>query len=93
MRHELKTDADVFDAVVNGLKSFEIRKNDRNYQKGDELLLRKTRHTGEEMRTGKPLEYTGDFWTMKVTYILNGPAYGLQDGWCIMSIVPLAKTK
>lgn len=90
MRHELKTDPKVFDAVVNGLKTFEIRKNDRNFQVGDELTLRKTRYTNEEMKSGMPLEFTGDFWTVKAVYILFGPIYGLQDGWCIMSIKPLS---
>lgn len=85
MKHKLKTDPDVFDAVMKGIKPFEIRKNDRDYQIGDELMLKKTRYTGEEMKNGKPLEYTGDVWTVKVIYVLYGPIYGLQDGWCIMS--------
>jgi hypothetical protein len=86
MRHQLKTDPVVFDDVVEGRKTFEIRKDDRNYQVGDELLLRKTEYTGEEMSKGKPLEFTGDFWTVTVKHILRGPIYGLADGWCIMSI-------
>lgn len=86
MRHELKTDPEVFDAVIAGTKTFEIRKNDRNFQVGDELVLRQTKHTGEEMAGGAPLEYTGSFWTVPVIGIMHGPMYGLSDGWCIMSI-------
>ncbi|MCV6612877.1 MAG: DUF3850 domain-containing protein [Amphritea sp.] len=85
-RHELKTDPAVFDAVMNGTKTFEIRKNDRDFQVGDELVLRQTKHTGEEMAQGAPLEYTGAFWTVPVLGIMHGPAYGLADGWCILSI-------
>jgi hypothetical protein len=84
--HELKTDPDVFDAVIEGEKKFEIRINDRDYQVGDDLCLRRTKHTGEEMGKGAPLVYSGSFWTVTVTHILYGPIYGLQDGWCIMSI-------
>lgn len=47
--HELKTDPEVFDAVAAGLKTFEIRYDDRGYQVGDQLILRKTRYTGAEM--------------------------------------------
>jgi len=84
MRHELKTDPLVFEDVIAGLKTFEIRKDDRGFKVGDYLSLRKTKHTGEEMKARKPLEYTGGYWTVKVTYILRGPIYGLQEGWCIM---------
>lgn len=100
MVHKLKTDPAVFQAVHGGGKTFEIRKNDRNFQVGDELWLKETVYTGAEMAPhwngafpgetvpGKPLEYTGRMIARTVTYILNGPIYGLVDGWCIMSIAP-----
>ena len=40
MLHELKISPEYYDAVVNGIKPFEIRKNDRNYSVGDALRLR-----------------------------------------------------
>jgi len=86
MEHELKTDPEVFDLVMGGKKTFEIRKDDRGFNVGDRLLLRKTVHTGEEMASGSPLEYEGSFWTVEVKRIMRGPIYGLEDGWCIMSI-------
>ena len=87
--HDLKTDSAVFQAVKEGKKKFEIRYNDRNFLVGDDLVLRETRYTGEEMRSGAPLEYTGDQRTVKVTHILQGPIYGLAEGWAIMSIEPI----
>ena len=54
VNHELKTDPDVFDEVARGEKTFEIRYNDRNFQIGDRLTLRRTDFTGEEMKAGKP---------------------------------------
>jgi len=50
MVHELKTDSAVFQAVHEGKKTFEIRKNDRNFKVGDELWLKETVYTGEEMK-------------------------------------------
>lgn len=85
--HELKTDPEVFDAVAAGVKTFEIRRNDRDYQPGDGLLLRRTRNTGWAMKnTRAPLEYTGEELRVSVTYVLRGPVYGLDDGWAILSI-------
>lgn len=39
--HELKLDDKYFDEVKSGKKNFEIRKNDRNFQVGDILELRR----------------------------------------------------
>jgi len=84
--HELKTDSEVFWAVKEGKKNFEIRLDDRGFQVGDRLLLRETENTGAEMRSGVPLKYTGFELQVDVTYILRGPVYGLMSGWVIMSI-------
>ncbi|KAA5926383.1 DUF3850 domain-containing protein [Achromobacter xylosoxidans] len=81
--HILKTDPDVFQAVLSGAKTFEIRLNDRGYAVGDVLGLRETKHTGAEMRAGAPLEYTGRECQRFVSHVLTG--YGLADGWCCLS--------
>ncbi len=86
MGHKLKTDPMVFSHVYNGLKDFEIRKNDRNFHVGDTLLLQETESTGVEMRNGAPLIYTGREIECEVNYILHGPIYVLLDGWVIMGI-------
>lgn len=52
----------------------------------------KPKHNGAypgAMLPGKPLEYTGDTVDLEVVYVLNGPVYGLAEGWCIMSIVKI----
>ncbi len=84
--HTLKTDPEVFQAVIKKLKTYEIRKDDRGFNVGDFLLLQETKYTGKEMLKGKPLQYTGRELDVEVTHILRGPIYGLEDGWVIMSI-------
>jgi len=90
--HELKTDPEVFAAVLDGSKTHEIRFNDRDFKIGDTLLLRETRYTGQEMRgpEPRPLEYTGRETTRVVSHVLEG--YGLKPGWVILSFARAALT-
>lgn len=97
MNHELKTNHEAFEAMIACRKTYEIRKNDRDFQEGDTLTLRETRYTGEEMISyehpnhpgrivkGRPLEYTGRTMGCVVTHVLRGPIYGLAEGWTILS--------
>ena len=82
-RHILKTDAEVFRASWDGIKTFEIRIDDRDFQVRDEMFLVETVASGEEMKKGAPLEYTGRFIIQTITYKLKG-MYGLGEGWCIL---------
>ncbi len=86
--HELKTDPAVFRASIKGVKPWEIRFDDRGYEVGDRLHLRETQYSGDDMKDGMPLIYTGRELVVQVDYILHGhPAgYGIDDGWCIMSV-------
>ena len=77
MVHELKILPQYFDPVARRTKTFELRKDDRNYQLGDELLLR---------------EWDGDHYTGRrlhryVVYIYHGHGdYGLAEGYCILGL-------
>lgn len=71
--HELKILPEYFEAVVSGDKRFEIRKNDRNYKKGDILRL-------NEYQDG---QYTGDVHVAEITYITD---YAQQDGYVVLGI-------
>jgi hypothetical protein len=82
--HSLKTDPDVFDAVWNGLKTFEIRFNDRDFKVGDWLSLHETKYSGSEMKACAPLDYTGRTMLKQVSHVLSG--YGLADGWVCLSL-------
>jgi len=87
--HDLKTDPEVFQSSWEGLKNFEIRFDDRGYAVNDGLTLRETRYSSKEMhniKTHKPLEYTGRVLYVKVKYILRGNGYGLLPGWVILDV-------
>lgn len=62
MRHNLKTWPEYFQAVIDGKKTFEIRKNDRDFKVGNELLLQEydpeqETYTGRQPN-GKCMKYT-----------------------------------
>jgi hypothetical protein len=74
--HELKIWPQYFQPLIEGVKRFELRKADREYRVGDELLLR-------EFVDGAG-EYTGRSAECRITYILGGPM--AIPGMCLMSI-------
>jgi murein L,D-transpeptidase YafK len=76
--HELKTNVEFFTAIYSGNKQFEIRKDDRDFEVGDELVLKEY--------SRENLQYTGRFLHRKVDYVLRGGQFGLEDGYVIMSI-------
>lgn len=82
--HELKKDPIVFDLSVRGQKDYEIRYNDRNFQIGDELHIRETTESGEAIKAGAELRYTGRMFVRKINGILSG--YGLKEGWVILNV-------
>lgn len=63
MIHALKTEPQFFEAVIDGSKTFEIRKNDRDFRVGDCLALNEL----DDTREG----YTGRSALLEITYILN----------------------
>lgn len=76
-KHDLKILPEHFQAVWDGNKKAELRKDDRGFEVGDILALREW--DGEK--------YTGSGLAVRVTHILRKcPEYGLADGYCILSI-------
>lgn len=77
MVHELKIERKYFVDILAGLKTFEVRHDDRNYQPGDFLYMRE--YYPDKDKYGV-LEMI-----CCVTYILRDPAY-CKDGFVIMGI-------
>lgn len=79
MIHELKILPEYFEDVVSGEKTFEIRKNDRPFKKGDLLAL------NEYDQSNKA--YTGASCLVYVDYILDDANY-CKIGYVAMAIKP-----
>ncbi|WP_019792344.1 DUF3850 domain-containing protein [Streptococcus sobrinus] len=75
MIHKIKLSNEFWSDVVNGRKTFELRKNDRNYQVGDYLLMKEVENSFPTSRE----------CLVEVTYKLEN-YIGLQDGYCILGI-------
>lgn len=76
--HYLKIKPEYYKDVECGLKTFELRKNDRDFQVGDVLMLIKLDDKGNE---------TDQVIKAKVTYILKDcPKYDLNEGYAILGI-------
>lgn len=91
--HDLKCWPEFFRALWNGSKTAEIRRNDRGYQAGDVLHMREwiPEYDAEgDFLIGDDLEpvgaYTGRTLDLLVTHIVQGPAFGIKEGYVMMSV-------
>lgn len=83
--HTLKTWPSYWDALSTGEKMFEVRRDDRGFQKGDILVLQKW-----DPEKGR---YICDDWTgarrelrRKITYVLTGGRFGVEPGYVVLGL-------
>jgi hypothetical protein len=86
--HELKCWPEPFQAILDGRRRFEFRRDDRGYAVGDILDLREwdphTRYYRRHENDGHTV-YRAE--RQRVTYILRG-LHGVPEGFVVMSIEP-----
>lgn len=80
MIHELKTYSPEFQAIVDCLKTFEIRKEDGHLFNVDDVLELREYDSVNRLYTGRVVQRT-------ITYIMRGPRFGLPAGYVAMAIV------
>lgn len=78
--HNIKLNQKFCDAVYCGDKSFEVRLNDRGYQKGDRIVFEAVNDAG------LTVEHEVNRAAYKITYLLHG--WGLKNGYCVFGIKP-----
>lgn len=91
--HTLKANAPYYDAMERGEKNFEIRRDDRGFQKGDILEIQRCTEQGRVLSAwsvdmdfnGKPLHVL----YRKITYVLTGGQFEIEPGWVILSLEPV----
>lgn len=72
--HKLKILEDFARDIVMKRKTFEVRKNDRGFQTGDDV---------EFTCIGNP-NHTINFMKFEITYVLNG--WGIKQGYVVFGI-------
>ena len=75
MYHKIKLQENFCDAVLYKEKTFELRYNDRGYQKGDNILFVPVDING--IKISHPIEKM----LYEITYVING--WGLGNGYVV----------
>lgn len=96
--HTLKVDQEYMDALKSGEKTFEVRRDDRGFQKGDRLILARY---GQNKRDGGSFGYMNpegrvvssyhdgssvDKIERKIKYILTGGQFGIEPGHVVLQL-------
>lgn len=76
MIHKLKVYPKYYKDVISGAKTFEIRKNDRDFKVGDYMILNEY-----DVESG----YTGKKAMFKITYVMTDTEY-VKEGFAVLGI-------
>ena len=76
--HTLKCRSAYFNAIRRKEKNFDVRRDDRGFQKGDTVILREW-----DNRAMVP-HFTGNDEHRKIKYILTGGQFGLEPGYVVL---------
>ena len=74
--HYLKTETEYFQAIEEGKKKFELRKNDRDFKEYDMIYLLETVNG---IKTGRETD------GFEIKYILHGGKHGLDKNYCVIN--------
>ncbi|MDE5421746.1 DUF3850 domain-containing protein [Ancylomarina sp. DW003] len=82
--HDVKIHPEFFSDVVNGVKPFEVRKNDRDYKVGEKLVLKEYCPVLNE--------YTNRICFKEITYVLKGGSFGLDSDYVVLGLKEASPT-
>lgn len=85
--HVLKTWPTYFEAIANGSKNFEVRRDDRGFQKGDTLRLQCfDPKSGLWVLDGHSIGSKPKTIIKRISYILTGGHFGIEPGFVVMGL-------
>jgi hypothetical protein len=76
--HDLKVCTPFWEDLYNRRKTFDVRKDERDFREGDKLRLREWDPETDD--------YTGQWATFEVSYKLDGGSRGIEDGYCVLGV-------
>ena len=88
--HTLKCWPVYFAAIERGDKMFEVRRDDRGFQKGDILNLVEYDPGPDAIVPTRTKGLTGNALQVEVTYVLTGGQFGIEPGYVVIGIRHLA---
>lgn len=89
VRHTLKTWPNFFDAVKRGEKKFEVRRDDRGFQKGDLVNLVRFDPETDDAWHFKSFMSSYPTQTFRIGWILTGGQFGIEPGYVVFSLEPV----
>lgn len=82
MIHELKILSSFVRPILDGSKTFEIRENDRGFQKGDRVQFKVIPDDWTHKNNSVICEFEHKIF--EITYVING--WGLKNGFVVFGI-------
>ncbi|EJN04289.1 DUF3850 domain-containing protein [Phyllobacterium sp. YR531] len=83
--HYLKTLPVYWEAVARSDKNFEVRKNDRDFQTGDQIYL-------EYFDPDQGPQNYRNAIAKRISYTLHGGQFGIEPGYVVLGLADLEDT-
>lgn len=93
VNHRLKIKPHWFDRLVEGSKTCEVRKDDRDYQIGDTITVGKCCRPSHHGCSDYGICLISSTMTFQITHVLRGGQYGIESGWCVLSLTAIDALK
>lgn len=85
--HKVKCWCDYWEAIERGDKNFDVRLDDRGYQRGDTLVLEKFNHKeGRYVMDAPGLAGKPKRIEKTISYVLTGGRFGVEPGYVVLAL-------
>ena len=91
--HILKTVPTVWDAVARGEKRFEVRRDDRFFQSGDIVRLRRLDPDGGYSSLPGGSRFSTRDLDFRIGWTLRGGQFGVEPGYVVFQLEPIGEAQ